>query len=289
MNSLYELHDRPELVEPTLLVALDGWIDAGGAAAQALQTMLAGLDTRTIASFDTDALLDYRARRPTLDLVDGVARDLSWQTLELRHGLDLDGRDFLLLVGAEPDHAWKSFCDQVADLALDLDARLVLGMGAYPAPAPHTRPVGLSCTAATPGLAGTSGFLRYTVQVPGGAQAAIERACADAGIPSCGLWAQVPHYVAGMPYPAASLVLLEGVQSMAGLRLPVGDLASQAVEARTRIDGLVSGNPQHEAMVRALEQQAESDTPPTAPPTELPSGDELAAELEQFLREQGDS
>lgn len=290
MNSLYDLHDRPALVEPPLLIALDGWIDAGGAAANALGTMLEALDTRPIASFDTDALLDYRARRPTLELVEGVVHDLTWQRLELRHGLDLDGRDFLLLVGAEPDHAWKAFCEQVADLALDLDVRLVVGMGAYPAPTAHTRPVGLSCTAATPDLAGAHAFLRYTVDVPGGAQAAIERSCADAGIPACGLWAQVPHYVAGMPYPAASLILLEGVQSMTSLRLPFGDLAQQATEARDRIDGLVAGNPQHEAMVRALEQQTEGQQPPPMTATgNLPSGDELAAEFERFLRDQGDT
>lgn len=288
MSSLYDLHDRPALVEPILLVALDGWIDAGNAAHSAMATVLDGIETRIIADFDTDALLDYRARRPTLDLVDGVARDLRWPTLEMRHGIDLDGHDFLLLVGAEPDHAWKAFCEQVADLALDLDARLVLGIGAYPAPAAHTRPVGLSCTAATPGLAEGHQFLRYTIEVPGGAQAAIERACADAGIPACGLWAQVPHYVAGMAYPAASLVLIEGLQDVAGLHLPVGDLAEQATEARNRIDELVSGNPQHEAMVRALEQQSEGLGGPLASPSvNLPSGDELAAEVERFLREQG--
>lgn len=295
MNPLYELHDRPDLVEPPLLLALDGWIDAGGAAAGALTTLLSGLDTRSIATFDTDALLDYRARRPTLELVEGVAHDLSWQRLELRHALDLDGRDFLMLVGAEPDHAWKAFCDQMTDLALDLDTRMVLGLGAYPAPAPHTRPVGLSCTASTPGLAGAYQFLRYTVDVPGGAQAAVERSCADAGIPSCGLWAQVPHYVAGMPYPAASLELIDATQAVAGLNLPKGELAQQSAEARERIDGLVAGNPQHEAMVRALEQQAEqaaasgAEGSPLSPSGGLPSGDELAAEFERFLREQGDT
>lgn len=295
MALLYDLHERPEQHDPVLLLVLDGWIDAGGGGARALATVLGGIDTRVIGSFDTEALLDYRARRPVLHLVEGIASDLTWPTLELRAGTDLDGNDLLILSGAEPDHMWKAFCVQVADLADSLGVRLVLGLGAYPAPVPHTRPVRLSCTAATPALASAHPFMRYTVDVPAGAQAAIERACADSGLAAAGLWAQVPHYVATMPYPAAALALLEGTMTIAGLRLPTDDLADDALQNRERIDGMVASNPQHEAMVRALEnhvdlgEEAGEAGAGAAPGLgDLPTGDELAAELERYLRDHGD-
>ena len=99
---LYELHDRPSLDDPVMVMVLEGWIDAGYAAATAAQTLLGGLDTYPVATFDTDALLDHRARRPIMHLVDGVNTGLSWPSLELRAGIDGDGNDVLLLLGAEP-------------------------------------------------------------------------------------------------------------------------------------------------------------------------------------------
>jgi hypothetical protein len=138
--------------------------------------------------------------------------------------------------------------------------------------------------------------MRYTVDVPAGAQAAIERACADSGLAAAGLWAQVPHYVATMSYPAAALALLEGTMTVARLRLPTGDLAEEAVQNRERIDGMVASNPQHEAMVRALEthvdqgdEAGEAASGPALGLGDLPTGDELAAELERYLRDHGDS
>src|SRR6266511_5260552 len=117
--ALYELIDRPDLHAPVLVLALEGWIDAGLAAASAAEVPLEALDTVTVARFDTDELLDYRARRPTVHMVDGVQKGLTWPSLELQAAADLDGKEMLLLVGTEPDRAWHGFVDSVVDLALD--------------------------------------------------------------------------------------------------------------------------------------------------------------------------
>lgn len=280
MSDLYDLHQHPGYESPVMVLALDGWIDAGVASATAGATLLAELDTEVVASFRADVLLDHRARRPILKLVDGVVEELRWPAIELRAGRDTAGNGVLLLVGAEPDHAWHAFTETVVDLALEFDVRMMLGMGAYPAPAPHTRPPVLSCTASTPELAHAMGFVRGTLEVPAGVQAAIEQRAHVHGIPSVGVWAQVPHYAAGMPYPAAAKALIEGLNSLAGLSLGTGNLDADALEATRRIDSLIAGNDEHHAMVRALEQQM--DATPSA--EDLPSGDEIAAELEKFLR-----
>lgn len=278
---LYEFHEHPDLDAPPLVLALDGWIDAGLGASQALAVMLQELDTVTVATFDADDLLDHRARRPVMHLVDGVLADLAWPSIELRAATDRDGNDLLLLVGAEPDHRWHAFTRAVTGLALELGARMVVGLGAYPAAVPHTRPAQLSATASSPELARLVGFLPGTVDVPGGVHAAIEREAAAAGLPAVGLWAQVPHYAAGLPYPAASLALLEGLAEVAGLRFGGGTLAEEAAATRTRLDALIANSDEHQALVHQLEVQADQRQ-------DLPSGDELAAEVERFLRDRND-
>lgn len=288
--ALYELIDQPDLESPVLVLAMEGWIDAGLGAGSATEVLLDSLDTITVARFDTDALLDYRARRPTVHMVDGVQRGLVWPYLELRAATDLDGNEMLLLVGSEPDRAWHSFVDEVVELALDFDVRLCVGLGAYPAPAPHTRVARMACTASTPSLADKNGFLRASLDYPGGAQAAIEQSCDQRGISSLGIWAQVPHYASGLPYPAASIGLIETLGRVAELSLPLGDLPARADRTRNRLDELISQNPEHSEMLRQLESAYERIDVGPGPfgESDIPTGDELAAELERYLREQRD-
>lgn len=282
MRELYERHEHPPLVDPVLVMALDGWIDAGFGAATAAATMLRTMETVPVATFDADELLDHRARRPTIHLADGVVKDLTWPSIEAVAGTDRAGREVVVLTGSEPDHRWHAFVDSVVGLALDLGVRLCVGLGAYPAPAAHTRPIRIACTSTSEELAAAHDFLRATLQVPAGVQAALETACAKVGIPALGLWAQVPHYIATMPNPAASLALLEALSPVAGLTIDPGELIEEATQTRARIDRLVAENSEHQQMVRALEMQADEQTA-VGP---LPSGDELAAEFQRFLREE---
>jgi len=285
---MLELFDHPPLHEPVLIVAMAGWIDAGNAAAAATQAILDGSDAEVVGQFDTDVLLDYRSRRPIVDLYEGHVRDLSWPSIELLAMVDIEGRHVLVLTGAEPDHAWGAFTSTVVDTAMDMGVRMVVSLGAYPAPVPHTRTPALSMTSPSQDLLDSfPGFVRGTIEVPAGVQTAIEAAAYESGIPALGLWAQIPHYISGLPYPSGSLQLIEGLQRVAGVSLPVGELPTLASTTRTQIDELVSKNDQHQAMVAQLEELTDS----TELATELgplPTGDELAAELQAFLRRQAD-
>jgi predicted ATP-grasp superfamily ATP-dependent carboligase len=220
-----------------------------------------------------------------MHLVEGILTDLTWPGIELRAATDADGNDLLLLVGAEPDHRWRAFGTAVVDLATSFDARLVVGLGAYPAPVPHTRPPRLASSASDEHLARFCG-VRTTVDVPSGVQGTIERAAAEAGLPAIGLWAQVPHYASAMPSPAGAVALLDGVALVAGLSLDAGSLEADAAATRARIDELVAANPEHVEMVRRLEEAWDAEET-GATGLSLASGDELAAEVERFLREQG--
>jgi predicted ATP-grasp superfamily ATP-dependent carboligase len=283
VGTLYELLDEPDLDAPVLLVHLKGWVDAGLGADSAMDVLDEQLDHRSVARFDADRLLDWRARRPIMRLVDGVLDELRWDTTELQSSRDAAGNDLLVLRGDEPDQSWLAFVREVTDLVLDLGVRMMVGFGAYPTPFPHTRDPLLACSASSDELA-SQGFVRANVEVPSGVQGMLERELAQRGVPSIGLWAQVPHYVAAMPYPAASLALIHGANRIAGLSLPTGELAEQALRSRTRIDELIGANPEHLAMVQQLEEQA--DELSTAVQMSATSGDDLAAELERFLRDQ---
>jgi hypothetical protein len=146
-------------------------------------------------------------------------------------------------------------------------------------------------SAASAELAASLPYGRNSVDVPAGIQAALEHGCQERGVPALGLWSQVPHYVANFPYPAASAALLDGLAHTAGLDLDTAQLREAAAAHRRQVDELVAGNAEHLEMVRQLEATYDAETAtdqgPLAPGGNLPSGDELAAELERFLREQG--
>ncbi|MCU1485022.1 MAG: hypothetical protein JWN67_1768 [Actinomycetia bacterium] len=281
-HPLYEVARWPDVTDPVLVVALDGWIDAGIGAAAAMAHLLQEMDTTLVATFDTEALVDFRSRRPIMHLVEGVNTSLTWPSIELRHGVDEEGNDVLLLAGAEPDAKWRTFTHDVVDLAGQMGVGLVVGLGAYPAPVPHTRATRLSTSATSPELAARVGQLAGTLDVPAGVQAAIERRCAGEGLPNVGLWAQVPHYASAMPFPGASLALLEGLERLARVRVEVDALRDTDRLLRVRLDGLVTDNPEHVAMVHQLEEHYDQSIELMGP---VPTGDELAAEVERFLRD----
>ena len=271
--------------QPVLVMCMEGWIDAGLGAGAAMASLLGRGTTERVATWDADELIDHRARRPVLHLADGVAVGIGWPEIDLRGASDEAGRDMLLLVGPEPDMRWHAFAASVTGLAKDLGVRLVVGLGAFPAPVPHTRPVRLVATAPNEQMAAEVGFIPGTIDVPAGIQAVLEEAFDAAGIPAIGLWARVPHYVVSMPYPAASAALIDGLARIAGLTLPSGDLHGSASRSRDRIDELIANSDEHQAMVAQLEEQ--SDREAETMMTDLPSGDELAAELERYLRGDG--
>jgi hypothetical protein len=302
-SDLYELRARPELTDPVLVMAPDGWIDAGLGGAGAVGAMRTAFETEVVASFDVDRLLDHRARRPMSHMLDGVYTDLVWPKLDLLAGHDAEGKAFLILAGPEPDHEWRAFADAVAGLATRFGVRLAVGLGAFPAGVPHTRTSRLAATATNAQLANQLGVVSGEVQVPAGILAAIERRLAQLEIPTIAIWARVPHYAASMPYPPASVQLLEGLATIAGIRVEVPELVEAAAATKAHLDEVAANSPQHGALIRQLESQVDAEDAAgnggerpaaaegQAAATEagwgtLPTGDELAAEVERFLRGQ---
>ena len=221
-------------------------------------------------------------------IVDGVTTELTWPEITLRWGRDRDGADMLFLVGPEPDFHWSDFVEAVTDAALSYNVRMAIGLGAFPAPTPHTRPVRVIGTAPEQSahLLSAIGTVNGELEVPAGINSALELGFADVDIDVVTLWSRVPHYVASMPYPQASAALIDGLARMAGLTLDATQLRLSAEEARSRVDDLVRNNPDHATMIEQLEQVADEDEGNSLG-DDLPSGDELAAELERFLRGEG--
>jgi proteasome assembly chaperone (PAC2) family protein len=276
--TLYRLRrGLPELTEPTVIVALDGWVDAGSAATNAAAAIAAG--GRIIASFDADEIFDYRARRPTLQIVHGRPRSLEWPELNLR-ATRIGDRDLLVLTGAEPDYRWHELSTDIVALAKRLGVAEWVSLGAIPAAVPHTRPVPILGTESRPGLLkggtlpGPEGILR----VPAAAISIFDIAVAKAGIPSVGYFAQIPHYVSG-PYPQASIELLRALSKHLEVELDMAELPEEARLMRVRLDAAAAREETTKTYVERLETLVDE--------ARLPSGDDLISEIERFLREGG--
>ena len=275
--SLYRLDAPTDLIAPTMIAAFDGWVDSGSAATTAAE-LLAG-DGPVVATFDGDLLFDYRARRPTLDILDGRLHELTWPELTVRRST-LDGRDLLILTGAEPDFRWREFAADVTELVDRLGVVEWISMGAIPAAVPHTRAVPIIGTESAPGLlrAGVQPGPQGNLRVPSAAVSVLEMTLAATGTPSLGYFAQVPHYVSG-PYPVAALALLRAVEKHLGVTVAPGPLDEEARQLRTRLDLATGADDSTRAYVERLESMVDEER--------LPAGDELISEIERFLRDRG--
>jgi hypothetical protein len=286
--TLYERHLDRVLDKPVLVVALEGWVDAGLGADGAISALLSAGPTELLATFDGESLIDQRARRPVVHIARGINEGLTWPVIQMRLGQDLDGADVCFLVGPEPDFRWPSFVSSVVGLCLELRVRIVVGLGAFPAPAPHTRPVRLAATAppASADLVAEIGIVQGEIDVPSGVWGALELALGEADIATVGLWARVPHYVSGMAFPSASAALLDGLASVTGLSVDATPLHTAADASLRQVDDLISKSTEHTAMVRQLEHSVDTAEGNPLDIGELPTGDELAAELERYLRDE---
>jgi len=286
-----------DAASPVLLHSLTGFLDAGQAGRLAVGHLLGSLEHRVVATFDLDDLYDYRARRPRMTFRSDHFVSVEMPTLELVEVRDAAGTPFLLLHGAEPDHAWQRLTAAVRLLVDQFRVRLTIGMHAIPWPAPHTRPVGVTAHATDAAL--VAGYPPWVgeLEVPGHLAGLIELHLGDTGHDAMGFAAHVPHYLVAAEFPTASLTLLEHVARASGLSLPLGELAEAADRTRAEIEAQISANPENAAAVAALEAQydavlssraldgAATGAGPDAP---LPTGDEIAAQVERFLADMDD-
>jgi len=293
-HELYQLaDDLPELGRPVLIQALTGFVDAGAAGRLAREHLLTSLTGQVIGTFDIDALLDYRSRRPVMMFVEDHWESYEEPVLQLHVLYDGSNTPFLLLAGPEPDLYWDRFTKAVTEIIDRLGVRLTVGFNAIPMAVPHTRPTGVTAHATRRELiAGYEPWLRR-VQVPGAAGHLLEYRLGRSGRDAVGFAVHVPHYLAQSEYPAAAERLLTAVSKTTGLMLPTEDLRQAADLARAEIDQQISQAEEAASVVRSLEEQydafvrgqagtnllAESNGP-------LPTADELGAELERYLAEQ---
>jgi predicted ATP-grasp superfamily ATP-dependent carboligase len=273
-----EIDRWPDLRDPVLVVALSGWVDAGLAGAGAAAVLGEQLDAAAgFGRVDLTDLVDLQQTRPSVHLVDGATREIAWPTVELAAGRA--GRDIVLCRGPEPSLRWRAFSEELVEMSQRLGVSTMVGLGGMPSLVSHRRPVPVLATATSRSLAQEVGAWRADYTGPTGAQTALQVALGDAGIPGLGLWAQVPHYVSATPSPPAISALLSQLRELTGVETELTGLDSQVDEYLRRVEEGLSERPDVAEMVRNIEESEDSG--------EIPTGDELASEIERFLREQG--
>ncbi|MDQ1286960.1 MAG: hypothetical protein QG622_525 [Actinomycetota bacterium] len=286
--------DAGDLGSPVLVHVLSGFLDAGQAGRLAAEHLLGTLRHRTLARFDVDQLYDYRARRPPMTFAGDRWEAFDAPVLELNEVLDTSGRPFLLLTGPEPDVQWERFAAAVGELVDRFTVRLTIGLHAIPMGVPHTRPVSVTAHASRPDILGDHTQWIGRVQVPGNATSLLEFRLGERGHDAAGFAAHVPHYLTQTEWPEAASVLVSSVARLGDLSLPTAELDADAEEIRTAVAEQVEKQPEVLAVVRALEEQYDAFTGAqgrsllTGEQVELPTADELGAELERFLAEENE-
>ena len=271
---------------------LAGDFDAAHAGALAGSHLLDALPSRLIARFDVDALVDYRDHRPRMVFSGDRYESITSPQIGLYALEDDGGEPFLLLHGVEPDHAWERFVAAVLQLVERLGVTRVVALHAIPMPVPHTRPVTVTAHATRRELIESYPVYWGEMRIPGSVGALLELRMGEAGVDALGVAAHVPHYLAQAAYPAASLTLLEHLERLTGLHVPTETLREAAEANRTEVDEQIGRSSENTAVVAALEEQFDSftaardDTGLLGFGGEMPTGDELGAQIEQFLAEQ---
>jgi hypothetical protein len=289
VDDVPELEGRDE--GPVLVVALDGFLDAGNASALAVEHIASSdSDSRVVASFEVDEFYDYRARRPPLTFLENRYTDYEAPRLVVRLMRDAGGTPYLLLAGPEPDIRWEAFSLAVRAVVEHFGVRLVAMLGSVPMAVPHTRPVQLTNHATNEDLLVQPNVWRGEIRVPSSAQAVLEIRLGEWGHDTFGFVAHIPHYVAQLGYPLASVALLESIGQSAGLSWELDTLREAGARQAGEIESQIAESDEVSEVVRGLEQQydafhraAQEDDNLLAEGVPLPSGDEIGAQFEQFL------
>jgi PAC2 family len=274
----------PSLKRPVIVVALTGWVDAGSAGADCAEYLESHLvDPVTFARIDLADLVDLQHTRPQVGLDTGEARVISWPEITLIAGRlpstarvagGSDGQDVVVIRGPEPGLRWRGFCQELVELARSLDARLAVMVAGMPVVVSHRRPIRVLATATARSLAQEVEPLRGDYEGPTGVQTVLQHAFGVGGVPAVGLWAQVPHYLAGGPSPAATAALIRRVAEVASLAIDPVDLGDAIGEYHAKVEETLGERPDMAELVEQLDNSSDG----------LPTGDELASEIERFLR-----
>jgi proteasome assembly chaperone (PAC2) family protein len=277
-----EIDALPQLRDPIMVVALAGWVDAGLAGSGSVTFLHEQLDAgRTFGRLDLGDLMDLQQTRPTVHLVDGVSREITWPEITLSAGRL--GRDVVLVVGPEPSLRWRAVLGELVDLAQRLGVTEAFTLGGIPAMTSHRRPMSVLATGTDDDLVARAGAWRQDYTGPTGAQSVLQVMLGEAGIPTLALWAQVPHYLSGGASPPAIQAVLERLRDLARLEVDLDPLESQSEAYSVRVEEGLADRPDVVEVIEAIEA-GEDDV--EVEESELPSADELASEIERFLRDQ---
>ena len=290
-EDMYAIHQMPTFTDaPVMIHAFTGYVDAGGAVRMMIDHILETCEHHLIATFEVDEVMDFRARRPILSYSVDHFTGVDIPAIQLHEVVDAEGTRFLLLAGPEPDYQWMRFLQAVSGLSHQIGVRLSVAVSGIPWPAPHTRPLGITVHGSVPSL--VQGFHSPVgdVDVPGHMGAMLEFHLAQEGFDSMGITAQVPHYLSQFQYPQSAQTLLNSLSMITGLALSASGLDAAATKATGEIAEQLQGNDEFTTVVNALEHQYDqthgaTQVAPLVEPDQMPSGDELAAQFESFLRD----
>jgi proteasome assembly chaperone (PAC2) family protein len=276
--------DLPELTDPVVVVAFEGWNDAGDAATGALEHLELIWDATPLAALDPEDYYDFQVNRPTVSLVGGVSRRIEWPTTRVSVARPPGAeRDVVLIRGIEPNMRWRGFCEELIELLQELEVHTVVALGALLADTPHTRPVPVTGSAYDNESAERWGLETSRYEGPTGILGVFQDACVQAGLPAISFWAAVPHYVSQPPSPRATVALLQRVEEVLEVAVPLGGLPEQAEEWVKTVDEMANEDDEVVEYVRSLEERA------TEVDLSQANGDSIAREFERYLRRRGSS
>ena len=294
---------EPTLRRPALVAAFSGWNDAADGATDAVRWLARTSSAREFATLEIEEYVDFQASRPTVELVDGVVRGIEWPTLTFSAG-SVGTRDLVLLLGVEPNLRWRTFCDDVLSVARVTGCELIVTLGALLGDTPHTRPIKCTGSATDAVLAARLGMQRSRYEGPTGIVGVLHDAVRRADFASASIWAPVPHYVGTPPNPKASRALLDRLRDLLDLDLDLTDLDIAASAWERSVSEVVAGDAEVSSYVERLEARYDSSVSEPAwldddaneddededwfDEDDLPSGEDLAEDVERFLREQRD-
>ncbi len=278
-----EIDDVPELVNPVVIAAFEGWNDAAEAASAVVDHLMKVWNGRVVAAIDPEDYYDFQVNRPSVGLDDHGFRKLTWPSTHVAvcSPPDLE-RDVILIRGIEPNMRWRGFCAELLAAIDDLGAELVVTLGALLADTPHTRPIPVTGTATEPDIVDRLSLEQSSYEGPTGIVGVLQDACIKLDIPAASYWAAVPHYVAQPPCPKATLALLGNIEELLETSIPLGDLPEEARAWERGVDELAEEDEDIADYVRALEETRDTTDLPEA------SGEAIAREFERYLKRRGD-
>ncbi len=279
---MLEFEDVPELVDPVLIAAFEGWNDAGEAATSVVRHLSDVWEAELVAAFDPEDYYDFQVNRPRV-LLDEGQRVLSWPTTRILVATETGfERDVVLVQGIEPSMRWRAFTNELLELARHFGVTTVVTIGALLADVPHTRPIPVTATAEDDSV-----MHRYDVEAsryegPTGIVGVLSHTASEAGLPTLSAWAAVPHYAGGSPSPKATLSLVRRLESLLGVTVPHGELEENARAWERGVDELAQSDEEVAEYVQSLEEAQDTAELPEA------SGDAIAREFERYLRGRDD-